>query len=123
MADAVSVNVSFSGTKRHIVVLDNLSDGTGESAVQKVDISTLDGSPSSVRICNVWYSVAGMTVQLMFDHTTNDNALLLTGNGHMNFGHSPIKDPGSAGGTGDILITTLGAGANDKYCLVLELVW
>ena len=123
MADAVTATTNFTGTKRHIVAFTNISDGTGEVAVQKVDISALNGAPSSVRIARVWYSISGMQVELLFDHTTNDVALILNGSGMMDFRDNPIKDPGSAGSTGDLLFTTVNAALNDTYCLVLEVVW
>ena len=123
MADAVTRNVHFSGSKHHIVTFTNVSDGTGEITTQKVDISTLSGTPSNVRICKVYYCVSGMQVQITYDHTADDTVLVLSGSGEFEFHKSPLPDPASAGGSGDILFTTIGASLNDSYTIHLIVTW
>ena len=55
----------------------NVSDGTGESAVAKVDVSALSSDPAgkgactSVNIECIWYTTKGMGVQIFCDATTN----------------------------------------------------
>ena len=90
MADAVTTNVVSQTPDRYFVHLTNISDGTGESAVKKVDKSTLtaeDGAePASLDIEEVWWSVGGFSsVRLLWDHTTDDVALALAGSGYMDF--------------------------------------
>lgn len=122
MADAVTSQTLFSGAKRVVMAFTNVSDGTGESAVQKVDISTLPGAPTAVKINKVQYDVSGMQVRVLFDHTTDDTVLTLSGQGIMDFcDFGGLKDPASAGGTGDILFTTIGHSANDTYTVVLDI--
>ena len=41
MADAVATQTLFDGTKRVVQKFTNISDGSGESAVKKVDVSAL----------------------------------------------------------------------------------
>lgn len=134
MADAVAVR-TIGQTKHHIVVhLTNISDGTGESAVVKVDKSTLvasDGAePASLDIDKVVWNCDGMAVRLLWDHTTDDLALALSGSGSVDFrsgdfdlvpADSRLKDPRSAGDTGDILLTTVGHTSGDTYNITLWL--
>jgi hypothetical protein len=134
MADAVAVRV-IGETKHHYIIhCTNISDGTGESAVVKADKSTLlaiDGAePASLDIDKVVWCCDGMAVRILFDHTTDDLALALSGSGSIDFrsmdldlvpGDSRLKDPRSAGATGDILFTTVGHTSGDTYNITLWL--
>ncbi len=121
-ADAVTSQTLFNGSRKTVRKFTSLSDGTGETAVQKVDISGLTGAPTSVRIMQVWYSISGPSVRVLFDHATDDTAVILSGNGYLDFrSFGGIADPGSSGGTGDIFFTTVGAVNNDTYSIILEL--
>lgn len=102
---------------KSVFVFMNASDGTAESAVTKVDISTLPGAPTKVRISKMKWSVSGMVVKVYFDHTTDDLVSVLSGDGEIS---QPLEDPASAGGTGDILFTTIGAVANSSYMIEME---
>lgn len=122
MADAVTSQTLFSGAKRVVMAFTNVSDGTGESAVTKVDISTLPGAPTAVKINKVQYDCNGMAVRVLFDHTTDDTVLVLSGQGVMDFcDFGGMKDPASAGATGDILFTTIGHALSDTYTVVLDI--
>jgi hypothetical protein len=59
------------------------SDGTGESAVAKIDISTFtcrNGSAATYSIVHrIEYNVTGMSVRLHWDHTTDDTIAELSG--------------------------------------------
>lgn len=122
MADLVTSQTVFNGSKRTIRAFTSVSDGTGESAVTKVDISTLTGAPTAVRIMKVWYDIVGMSVKVIFDHTTDDTALVLAGQGFLDFSSfGGVPDPASAGATGDVLFTTVNHGVSDTYTIVLEL--
>jgi len=122
MADAVTSQTLFDGSKNTIRKFTNVSDGTGESDVQKVDISGLTGAPSAVRILQAWWVCSGMDVRLIFDHTTDDIILTLSGDGYMDFREiGGIPDPASSGGTGDILFTTFGHTSGDSYMVILDI--
>lgn len=124
MGDAVTSQTLFNGSKRTVRKFTNLSDGTGESAVTKVDISTLTGTPAAVRIMQAWYNTSGMSVTILFDHDTNDTSMVLQGDGHFDFREfGGVPDPASTGGTGDILFTTTGHTSGDSYNVILELEW
>ncbi|RJQ53488.1 MAG: hypothetical protein C4521_07520 [Actinobacteria bacterium] len=122
MADSVTSQTLFSGEKRVVMAFTSVSDSTGESAVQKVDISALPGSPAKVKINKVTYSVVGMSVSVLFDHMTDDRVLSLQGEGCLDFTpYGGVQDPSSAGGTGDILFTTNNATVGATYTIVLDL--
>ena len=129
MADAVSSQTLVDTDKRTVIKITNLSDGNGESAVKKVDVSTLSGAPSKVTIDQIWYDIGGMRVQIDFDATTNVPALVLGGSaaagnvqGHLDFrSFGGIKNNAGSGVTGDIDVTTSGHTDLDHYTIILEL--
>ena len=129
MADVVTTNVVFKGSRKYAVQLTCVSDGTGETDVVKVDISTLTtvmGTPCTrTAIEEIVWDVQGFTyVKLAWDHTTDQTAQLLSGRGYVNYAHlGYLFDPATAGGTGDILLTSVGAesGATYDITLVIQL--
>lgn len=124
MADTVNSTVVFSGTRRRVVKITNISDGTGEADVVKVDVSALigpDGSaPTSVVIEEIQWSINGFTsVRLHWDaDEEEDIAALGTGNGYFNF-----RNVGGFMGTtdGDLLLTTAGNVAGATYDITVSL--
>jgi hypothetical protein len=126
MADVVSSHVICDGPRNYIVHLTNISDGTGESLVNKIDISTLktdDGlAPTKTSVKEIQWSVQGMSsVRLYWDHNTDDTIVTLAaGNGYLEWGALGfLSDPQSAGGTGDILLTTAGQVSGATYDITL----
>ena len=76
MADAVTSQTIVDGQKTAVLKFTNISDGTGESAVAKVDVSALsslaDGTAcTGATIEKIWWQCNGMKVQLLFDATSN----------------------------------------------------
>jgi hypothetical protein len=125
MADAVNTQVLQVGPNRKFIKFTNLSDGTGESAVVKVDASALSGrSAKNVSIESIMWSCKGMRVKVHFDADTDDTALILDGSGYWDFSEfGGIDNPKSTGYTGDIMFTTIAAAANDSYTIILEIKW
>lgn len=128
MADDVTVTVLGDGPLRHVVQLSSVSDGTGESAVKKVDRSTLVGANGQAvgRLCieRIEWDIQGFTrVELKWDHDADDRALVLgPGAGEADYaGVGGLCDPQSDGGTGDLLLTTAGNAAGDSYSITLVL--
>ena len=125
MADAVNTQDTFTGGNRIVRKFSNISDGTGESSVVKVDISTLIGpdgvAPSALVIEEAKWDVQGFSsVQLAFDATTDDEALTMSGNDYGSWVEvGGIQDPQSAGSTGDLVLTTIGATATATYDITL----
>lgn len=123
MPDSVDSRVLNSGPRNHIVRLTNLSDSTGESAVVKIDISTLtmaDGrAPAKMAIDEIQYSIQGFTaVRLFFDATTDDEIAILSGDGTKVF-PGGLTDPQSSGYTGDVILTTEGEAAGATYDITI----
>jgi hypothetical protein len=128
MADTVDVKAVFSGRRNKVYHLTNISDGTGESDVIKVDISALTapGSNGPVTatysaIDRIEYSVWGFNyVALEWDHTTDDEIAILQGQGVMDWSIAGGNvDPRSAGATGDIVLTTNGGAAGSGYDITI----
>lgn len=127
MTDAVDVQVLYSGGRNHVVRLNNLSDGSGETGVVIVDKSALETAIGktivSLTVKKLSWSVRGMTVTLAWDHTTDDViAQLGEGSGCHDYlkAGGGLKDPGSTGGTGDIIVTTTGHSAGDSYDILMS---
>ena len=129
MVDTVNTTVLNDGPRNYIVLLQSVSDGTGEATVTKVNISTLRGpsgatAPTDFSLKNISWSIQGMNfVQLLFNANTNDLMITLSeGVGYDDLAGSHIGDPNTAGSNGDILLTTNGASNNGSYSIVLHLI-
>lgn len=125
MADAVTTTTVFNGKRRLVVHLTNVSDGTGESAVVKVDKSTftgLDGTePTDFIFEKIEYDVSSMRVLLQIDRTTDQTVAVLQGQGVLDWTAAGGLLKASAGDTGDILLTTANHAAGDGYDITLHL--
>ncbi len=130
MADAVTSQTIIDGERNCVMKFTNVSDGTGESAVAKVDVSALSSnsagkSCSEVRIMRVSHAIVGMSVQIFFNASTNVLAMELaeSSNGHMDFkSFGGMPNNAGSGKNGDILFTTKGHSSGDTYSIVLEMV-
>jgi len=128
MADTVTTQtISDTSGVKFVAKLTNLSDGTGETLVKKVDASELtfmseDGNRS---IARVYYSINTSDnksgVELIWDGTTNATALFLSGNGFMDFRTDGNSVPNNAGTpTGDVLLSTKNFANGDNYTIIVE---
>ena len=123
MADAVVAKTLRNTADRAAFLFGNASDGTGESAVLKVDISALAMAATVVRIVKLIWSCEGMQVKVLFDAATDDLVAILAGHGEISEeNEAPISDPISATHIGDILFTTAGHSAGDGYTIYMEIV-
>ena len=128
MADAVTTQTIIDGERNCVMKFTNVSDGSGESAVAKVDVSALAANAngkacSEVRIQRVSHAIVGMSVQLFFNASTNVLAMELaeSSNGHMDFkDFGGIPNNAGSGKNGDILFTTKGHSSGDTYSITLE---
>jgi hypothetical protein len=132
MADDVTTQIieNLPNQRRRTYIFTNHSDGTGESAVQKIDISDLPttkhdpSAPTKIRILSAFVFSTGLQVKVSFDHDTDDTALILCHSYGYDFTtKGGIPDPASAGGTGDLLFTTINHSANDSYTVIMEIGW
>ena len=125
MADTVRAQEVHDGPGAAQYVLTNLSDGTGESAVTKVDVSALDGTPDQVVIERIVYATRGMGVDLLWDADTDDLAFHIPADdgGDIDFtmgrAWQGLLNPMSTGATGDLKLTTQGHSVGDRYSVVL----
>ena len=130
MADAVTSQTIIDGERNCVMKFTNVSDGTGESAVAKVDVSALASNSagiacSEVRVMRVSHASVGMSVQLFLDATSNVLLMELaeSSNGHMDFkDFGGLPNNAGSGKTGDILLTTKGHSSGDTYSITLEMV-
>jgi len=124
MADAVTTQVLAEDKSLYEVVLTNISDGTGESAVTKVDVSALSPACDEVALVRCDYATDGMAVRLLWDATADTLALLIPQNqhGHFDFRKSYrgcLRNNSGAGKTGDVQLTTVGHTSGDTYWIKL----
>ena len=128
MADLVASTVMQDGARTAVLRFTNVSDGSGESAVVKVDASALaamtNGEKSTnIKIMKCWWSVSGMDVDLLWNADANVHAITLTsdGAGFLDFSSfGGLQNNAGAGKDGDILLTTRGHTNLDTYTVVLE---
>jgi len=116
------------GTRKWTVQLTGISDGTGEAAVRKVDISTLflpnGGTPAKSIIERIEGDSSGYTaLRLYWDRTPAENIAVIGGDGNFCLDYTEQGgnvDPGESGdGTGDIMLTTTGYTSGDSYNIKL----
>ena len=128
MADAVATQTIQDGAKNAIFRFTNVRDGTGESAVTKIDVSSLSNDPmtnkacSSVVIEKIYYQTIGMGVKIFFDASTDVLAWQLAADWSdtLDFSDFGIPDTKASGTTGDIQFTTVGHSSGDVYVIVMQ---
>ena len=129
MADAVTSQTLFDGDKHVVMKFTNISDGTGESAVKKVDVSALESdingnTCTSVAIEKIWWQCIGMKVRMLFD-ATSDKFIIEFGeiqSGYHDYSEfGGIKNNAGSGKTGDIDFTTVGHSSADTYTIILKM--
>ena len=129
MADTVASQTIDDGPKYAVIKLTNISDGTGESAVTKVDVSGLASNANGVActgatIQKIWWQCTGMKVSILFDATSDVLAIQLGENqsgyhDYTSFGG--LTNNAGSGKTGDIKFTTVGHSSGDTYTIILYL--
>ena len=129
MADAVTSQTIQDGEKTAILKFTNVSDGTGESAVKKVDVSALATNSAgqtctSVSVARIYWVTLCMSVKLEFDATSNVLLVHLpadsTGDEYYDL-FTGIPNNAGSGVTGDIDLTTVGHSSGDAYTIILVL--
>lgn len=124
MADVVTSQTLLDNERNTVMKFTNVSDSSGEAAVLKVDVSALVGAPSSVKITRIIATTDGMAVNILWDATTDVTAFVVPSGANLdfNFEHfGGLQNNAGAGKTGDIMFTTIGAGANDTYSIILHM--
>tara|TARA_R100001086_G_scaffold59713_5_gene27536 strand:+ start:461 stop:865 length:405 start_codon:yes stop_codon:yes gene_type:complete len=127
MADAVATQTLQDGEKVVVQKFTNISDGTGESAVVKVDVSALSNNArgqacTGVTIEEIWWQCIGMKVQILFDASTDVMAIELGENQSGNHDYRSfggLTNNAGSGKTGDVAFTTVGHTSADTYTIIL----
>ena len=133
MADAVTSQTILDNGGRDLVMkFTNISDGTGESNVVKIDVSALTSSAITGQSCNrvvlqrIWFSNVGMGFKLYWNADSNmficqapkdwtdtwdftDSSQTLPG----------ISNNAGTGVDGDLLLTTNDHTSGDTYSIVI----
>jgi len=130
MADAVTTQTLMDGERLAVMKFTNISDGTGENAVTKVNVSTLSpnsyGKACTGVIVNKITSVChGMEVRMYWDATTDVPFFLSTVNTNYENDFSKIggiTNNAGAGKNGNIVFSTSDQTNGDTYTVVLEMV-
>lgn len=133
MTDAVTSQTIVDGNKKVVMAFTNVSDGTGEADVVKVDVSELAdivsagghaAEPTKVKIDQIWFSTYGMAVKLLWEASTDVLALTIPENqtGYFDFrSFGGLLNNAGSGVTGDIGFTTVGHTSGDTYNIVIEM--
>ena len=131
MADAVTSQTLIDGDRYAVMKFTNISDGSGESAVTKVDVSALQPLASNtaaqktctgVSIERIWWQCIGMKVQILFDASSDAFCIELGENQSGNHDYSlfgGLTNNAGSGKTGDINFTTVGHSSADTYTIIL----
>ena len=128
MADIVTTQVlsDTSGVK-YVAKMTNISDGSGEYLVKKIDASTTTfmTADGNRKIAKIWWSVnttkANASVELVWDGDTNATAILLNGQGYWDLrtaGNEIINNATTP--TGDVLLSTRDFVVGDNYTILVE---
>jgi hypothetical protein len=127
MADVVTTRILANGARNLVMRFTNLSDGTGESAVAKVDASDVaygykgvaPGVYLKIKAAN-WKVPVG-ALRVLWDATTDEDALVLSGQGSEIY-NPYIRCPAISGATGILRFTTAGFLANSGYDVTLHMI-
>ena len=133
MADVVTSQtiVDTSGTKT-VMKFTNMSDGSGETLVTKMDASALTfmTEDATKKIAKIWWAINTTNgksgVELLWAGTTNSTIGFFSGTGYHDYFTSGNSIPNNATLTantspaGDILISTKGFVSGDNYTIILE---
>lgn len=130
MADSVTSQTIIDGERTVIMKFTNISDGTGESAVTKVDVSTLTPSNSGkactrVTVTKIYIANHGMEVRMYWDASTDVPFYLSSPAATQTLdmtGFGGITNNGGTGVNGNIVFSTADASSGDTYWCILEMV-
>lgn len=128
MADITSVQTiaDVAGVK-HVSKMTNISDGTGETLVTKIDASNTNAMTEDATkvLARIWYSInttnANAAVELLWGGANNSTMVVLNGQGHWDlrtFGDGIVNN--STTPTGDVLLSTRNFVSGDNYTILVE---
>ena len=128
MADAVTTQTiaDTSGVKT-VVKMTNMSDGTGETLVTKMDASELNGmsEDATKKVSKIWWAV-NTTNGKSGTSSANSTIAFLSGRGHWDLKSAGNEIANNATLTastspaGDLLLSTKGFVSGDNYTIIVE---
>tara|TARA_R110000744_G_scaffold16825_1_gene46115 strand:- start:2027 stop:2422 length:396 start_codon:yes stop_codon:yes gene_type:complete len=125
MADAVTSQTIQDGDRIAVLKFTNISDGTGEAAVKKVDVSALSAESGTGKACakvaieQMWYDCSGMTVDILWDASTDAICWTLSGYGFYDWRQAGPLVNNASSPTGDVMFTTTGHDSGDRYTVMV----
>ena len=130
MADAVTSQTIQDGERKAVLKFTNISDGSGEAAVKKIDVSALSANSAGaacteVAVAKIWWQCVGMGVELLNDADADTLIIGLSpdSNGYHDYSDfSGIPNNAGDGKTGDVMFTTIGASNTDTYTVIIEVL-
>jgi len=130
MVDTVATQTLLDGERLVIQKFTNISDGTGETAVNKVIVANLAPNAfgvacTGVKINKIWATTHGMEVRIFWDATTDLFAWQLPQNTNyfMDFeSFGGLTNNAAPTKTGNIAFSTADASSGDMYSIVLECI-
>ena len=130
MADAVTSQTIQDGERKAVLKFTNISDGSGEAAVKKIDVSALSANSAGaacteVAVAKIWWQCVGMGVELLNDATADTLIIGLSpdSNGYHDYtDFRGIPNNAGDGKTGDVMFTTIGASNTDTYTVIIEVL-
>ena len=130
MVDTVATQTLLDSDRLVIQKFTNISDGTGETAVNKIIVSDLAVSAAGfacngVKINRIWANTHGMEVRILWDATTDLFTWMIPQNStySMDFsGFGGLTNNAGAGKTGNVAFTTSDASSGDMYTIVIECI-
>lgn len=131
MADAVTTQVIQDGERLFLGKYTNISDGTGEAAVVKIDVSALaknswGAACSGLNISKIWAQTNGMSVDILWDASADVLCTSIPADStfyHMDYSEfGGLSNNAGSGITGDVLFTTVGQAAGSRYTITLECI-
>jgi hypothetical protein len=129
MVDAVTTQTLVDNQTTAVMLFTNISDGTGESLVTKVNVANLAANATGqactgVSVQKIHTSCHGMEFRLLWDATADVVFFASSQNSQYTFDFSSfggMRNNASTGKTGNILLSTADASSGDTYTLILEM--
>ena len=127
MANTVTQRtVMGSGTDRNIYrMIHILSDGDEETDLVVYDNSAFIADTAKGSLRQVWLSGDAATIRLEWDQTADSPAFAGSADNGIHFdfrGFGGIGNPGAAGATGDLVLTSADLDAGDEIFLIIHIV-
>lgn len=130
MVDTVATQTLLDSDRLVIQKFTNISDGTGETAVNKIIVSDLAVSAAGfactgVKINRIWANTHGMEVRILWDATTDLFTWMIPQNStySMDFsGFGGLTNNAGTGKTGNVAFTTSDQSSGDMYTIVIECI-